>query len=164
MICLENNNKKSCEASVLLVPLRKQLSVGCQASLPCTRVVSPVREVPNGSWSTSQVPCVHVGYLRVILLLVQAEDSSVYRLARTMFSRLPDLGPGWMPRAEDAVSAEMTTYFHVTPAGKKRHGCPLETRPARAFLFFPESAPFLHPSSAGFIGAPGWYSQHPDSF
>lgn len=78
----------------------------------------------------------HVGYLRVILLRVQAEDSSVYRLARTMFSRLPDLGPGWMPGAEDAVSAEMTTYFHVTPAGKKRHGCPLETRPARAFLFF----------------------------
>lgn len=38
--------------------------------------------------------------------------------------------------AGDAVSAEMTPYFHVTPAGKKRQGCPLGMRPARTFLFF----------------------------
>lgn len=77
-----------------------------------------------------------VRYLWVILVLVQVEDNSIYLLARTTLPRHLDLGPGLLPRAGDAVPAEMTTYFHVTPAGKKRHGCPLETRSARAFLFF----------------------------
>lgn len=77
----------------------------------------------------------HVKYLWVIPVLVQVEDNSIYLLARIVFPRSLELGPGWLPWARDAVSAEMTTDFHVTPAGKKRHGCPLETRPARAFLF-----------------------------
>lgn len=48
--------KKTCEASVLFVPLRKQLRVTCQASLLCMRVVCPVREVLCERWLLKRQP------------------------------------------------------------------------------------------------------------
>lgn len=93
----------------------------------------------------------HVRHIWVILVLVQVEDSSIYLLAGTTFPRRLVLGPGSLPRAGDAVSAEMTTYFHVTPAGKKRHGCPLRTRPARAFLFFQKALNSYTPPLRGLL-------------
>lgn len=94
-------------------------------------------------------PVWHVRHVWVILLLVQVEDNSIYLLARTMFPRRLDLGPSSLPRAGDEVSPEMTICFHVTPAGKKRHGCPLEMRPARAFLFFQKALSSCTPPLRG---------------
>lgn len=67
----------------------------------------------------------------MIMVLAQLEDNSIYPLVRTVYPRHLELGTGLLGAkmqeivgAGDAVSTETTSYFHVTPAGKKKAWLP----------------------------------------
>ena len=62
------------------------------------------------------------------------------------------------------MSAETTSYFHTTPAGKKQARLPFRNKSALWLFISPKSTHLLPLARTGFLGAPSRYSQYSDSF